>query len=500
MKNVLFSNRAYVLLPLFLWVILNLMSCATVGPDYVEPRPEMPSAWQATPDPAVVPGKAMIRRWWTVFDDPMLTRFIQEAGESNLDLRAAVARMDEARARLGFATGQRVPQIDAQGSVIRQRSSENALSNFGTETFYSPGVAASWEIDLFGRVRRSVEAATADFQASQEDRTDVMITLYAEVARTYVNVRTYQARLAAAESNINSQKQVLALTQARFKNGLATDLDMAQAERVLASSEAEVPPLRIELARAVNTMAVLLGHRPGALYKELSEPKSIPIPPSKATVGVPVDLLRQRPDIRRAERQLAAQTARIGVATADLYPSFSLTGFFGYESIDTSELFDAGSRVFTFGPSLRWNFFDGGRIRNQIKVQDALTEQALLSYEKTVLNALNEVENALVAYIEQRIRFEALQRSVDASRRSVKLSTDLYKEGLVDFQNVLDAQRALFNFENQVAAARGNSAVNFVRLYKALGGGWDPAKAYSGQIGILDTKETYLNRRMSEIE
>lgn len=488
MKSLLFSGRGSVFFPCFLAAILTLAGCAPVGPDYVRPGTEMPSTWHAAPDPAVVPGKVMIRRWWTVFEDPMLTQLIQEASQSNLDLKAAVARVDEARARLGVATGKRVPQMDAQGSVIRRDSSENALSNFGTQTFYSPGIAASWEIDLFGRIRRSVEAATADFQASEEDRTDVLITLYAEVARTYMDIRAYQARLAAAEGNIKSQKQVLELTRVRLKYGLTTDLDVAQAQRVLASSEAEVPPLRIELARAVNTMAVLLGRPPGNLYDELSVVGPIPLPPAKATVGVPVDLLRQRPDIRRSERRLAAQSARIGIATADLYPSFSLTGSFGYESINTSDLFDAGSRVFTFGPSLRWNIFDGGRIRNQIKVQDALTEQALLSYEQTVLNALNEVENALVAYLEQRIRLGALQRSVDASKRSVKLSTNLYKQGLVDFQNVLDAQRDLFNFENQLAAARGNSAVNFIRLYKALGGGWNPDEKSGAKAWVKDVE------------
>lgn len=488
MRSILCYHRANVFFPFLITVILTLTACATVGPDYVRPKSDIPSAWHSVPDPAVVPGKAMVRDWWTVFEDPMLTQLVHEAAQSNLDLKAAVARVDEARARLGVATGKRVPQVDAQGSVIRQRSSENALSNFGTETFYSSGIAASWEIDLFGRIRRSVEAATAEFQASEEDRTDVLITLYAEVARTYMNIRAYQARLAAAEGNIKSQKQVLELTRSRFKHGLTTDLDVAQAERVLASSEAEVPPLRIELSRAVNTMAVLLGRPPGNLYKELSVVGPIPLPPAKATVGVPVDLLRQRPDIRRAERQLAAQTARIGLATADLYPSLSLTGSFGYESIDTSDLFNAGSRVFTFGPSLRWNIFDGSRIRNQIKVQDALTEQALLSYEQTVLNALNEVENALVAYLEQRIRFKALKRSVIASQRSVKLSTNLYKEGLVDFQNVLDAQRDLFNFENQLAAARGNSAANFIQLYKALGGGWDPDEKPGEKASVKDAE------------
>lgn len=455
--------------------ILIFTGCVSVGDDYEPPELELPTAWQDVDDPAIVPDQEIASHWWTVFNDPILTRLIETASQDNLNLKAAVARVVEARARLGVVTGDRIPQLEASGSITRQRISENGLFPFSTtDTLYSAGLAASWEIDLFGRIRRSVEAAAADYQASEEDYIDVMITLYAEIARTYLNVRTYQARLAAAEANIGSQRQVLDLTRARLKHGLATDLDVAQAERVLASSEAEVPPLRIELSRSINTMAVLVGRQPGALHLELSTPDSIPVPPKRITIGVPVDLLRQRPDIRRAERQLAAQTARIGVAAADLYPSFSLTGTFGYESIDSGDLFDAGSRVFTFGPALRWRLFEGGRIRNEIKVQEALTEQALLTYEQTVLNALNEVENALVAYVEQRIRFEALQRSVDASRRSEELATDLYKEGLTDFQNVLDAQRALFDFENQLAAARGNSAANFVQLYKALGGGWSP--------------------------
>jgi len=455
--------------------ILMLTGCWAVGPDYEQPDHEMPSAWHARSDPAVLPGEEIIKQWWIVFDDQILTGLIDEASRGNLPLREAVSRVAEARARLGVVSGEQYPGVDAQGVALRQRTSENGLIPISaTETVFSPGIAASWEIDLFGRIRRSVEAATADYQASNEDRIDVLITLYAEVAMTYLDVRTYQSRLAATQANIDSQKQILALTRSRFRNGLAPDLDVARAETVLAGSQAEVPPLRIKLARSINTLAVLVGQAPGTLHAQLSTPKPIPLPPSKAAVGVPADLLRQRPDIRRAERQLAAQTARIGVATTDLYPSFSLIGSFGYESIDTGDLFDARSRVFTFGPALRWNLFDGGRVRNQIKVREAIAEQALFAYEQTVLNALNEVENALVAHLEQRIRFEALRRSVDASQRSLTLSTDLYSQGLVDFQVVLDVQRTLFDFENRLAAARGNSAANFVRLYKALGGGWDP--------------------------
>ena len=451
-----------------------LTGCAAVGPDYQRPEMSLPEGWTKADDPALLPQNDLVQQWWTLFNDPVLDGLIQTAKENNRDLMAAIARVEEAKALLGFSKGGHLPQLDAKGSVTRQETSENGLSPGVDETLYNAGISAGWEIDLFGRIRRSVEAAAADYQASAEDRTDVMISLYGNVAVAYLDIRTFQARLISAQANIDSQQTVLALTQSRFRHGLATNLDVAQAERVLASTESEVPPLKIGLSQAVNSLAVLLGRTPGDLPTELRTDQPIPLPPPRVTVGVPANLLRQRPDVRRTERQLAAQSARIGVLKADLYPSFSLTGSFGYESIDTGDLFDAGSRFTSFGPSLRWNIFSGGRIRRQIEAQDARTRQALFRYEQSVLNALKDVEDAMIAYIEDRSRLAALERSVTAARRSVKLATDLYKQGLVNFQQVLDAQRDQFRFENQYAAARGNSAANFARLYTALGGGWDP--------------------------
>jgi NodT family efflux transporter outer membrane factor (OMF) lipoprotein len=458
-----------------LLLCLFLTACA-VGPDYIRPSIDLPASWSTVADPAIVPEDGTALSWWTLFDDPLLDRFIREAAASNLDLKTAYARLEESRARLGIARGEQLPQVDATGSVLRQRTSENNLNPSATETFYNAGLDAGWEIDLFGRVRRSVEAAAAAYQASGEDYNDVMISLFADVAATYFNIRTFQARLKAVQGNILSQRQSLNLTRARFKHGLATDLDVAQAERILAASEAEIPLLRSNLTDNINALAVLLGHPPGYMEGILRRPEPIPPTPKRAFVGIPADLIRQRPDIRRAERELAAQTARIGIATADLYPSFSLIGVFGFESIDSDVLFESASRFYNFGPTVRWNIFDAKRIRNRIQVEDARTEQALLSYEQTILNALREVENAITAHIEQKFRVEALERSVKASHRSVKLSSNLYKEGLVDFQNVLDAQRSLLLLEDELARARGNSAINLVRLYKALGGGWNPDK------------------------
>ena len=464
-----------ILMACVLMVFLAVIGCTKVGPDYVRHDMKMPAEWKQPPDPALIPTGTEIKNWWTVFNDPTLTGLIEQASKSNLDLRVAVMRVKEARARLGVVAGQKFPSVDIKGKVTRERTSENMGAGGSIREYnYLGGFDASWEVDLFGRIARSIEAETAEYQATDEDRIDVMVTVYAEVAQTYLKIRTSQACMAAARGNIESQKEVLKLTLSRFKYGLTTDLDVAQAEQVLADSEAELPPLRIELAQAINSLGVLLGRPPGALYKELSVIKPIPVPRKGVTIGVPADLLRQRPDIRGAERRLAAQTARIGVATADLYPTLSLPGYLGLSSISTDNFFSAGSSVFSIGPALSWNIFNRERIRSNIKVEDALTEQALLNYEIVVLDALNEVENAMVACIEKRFQVEALQRSVKASRRTLKLSTILYKDGLKDFQNVMDAQRQLFEVENQMVRAKGTSVINLVKLYKTLGGGWDP--------------------------
>ncbi|KIX15253.1 efflux transporter outer membrane subunit [Dethiosulfatarculus sandiegensis] len=468
------KTRGLIFLPA-LAMAFFLGGCAAVGPDYVAPKPEMPSAWQEIEDPAVKPGEAQIRTWWTVFDDPLLTSLIERAAKGNLDLMTAMARVKQARAQLGVATGEMLPTLDASGSATRQRGSEYDIAPGGvTQDRLLGQLDASWEIDLFGRIRRSIEAAKADYQATTEDRNDVMLTLYADVARTYFAARTAQARFYTAQENIRSQKKVLKLTKTRLDTGLATSLDVAQAESVLASSEAELPPFKIDYYQSVHALALLLGKQPGALKAELKAFKPIPKLPAEVKLGMPADLLRRRPDIRQAERSLAAETARIGVATADLYPSFTITGAFGVAATDAGDLFKSGSGLYSFGPAFSWNLFQGDRIRAQIRAQDAVTEQALYTYEQTVLKALGEVEDALTSYVQARIRVEALKRTVQASRRTLELSVGLYKDGLKDFQSVLDAQRSLFSYANEYAAAQGDTAANLVQLYKALGGGWQP--------------------------
>jgi NodT family efflux transporter outer membrane factor (OMF) lipoprotein len=454
--------------------VATLLASCTVGPDYVPPEtPEqVPGAFSEIEDPAFRPGATDLVRWWTVFGDAQLDQLIGRASQGNLDLAIAVSRVSEARARLGFRKAGRAPQASFGGGIAQTSSFQ---TGFESRTVSSLGADVSWELDVFGRISREVESATADYQASEEDRRDVQVSLYAEVARAYLAVRALQTQLQAAQNNIESQQRIVELTHARADAGLSSALDVQQAEGVLAASEAEVPGLRINLAREINTLGVLLGRNPTALHDELATPRPIPIPPVQVTVGVPGDLLRQRPDIRAAERRLAAQTARVGVATADLYPRFGINASLGMQQIGGG-IFNAASQAFALGPSMRWNVFDGGRVRSQIQVEDARVDQALLLYERAVLNALEEVETAMTTFTEQRVRVEAVERAAAAAREALRLATGLYKDGLIGFQEVLDSQRQLFRQESSVATARGAASQSLVLLYRALGGGWDPAE------------------------
>jgi multidrug efflux system outer membrane protein len=456
-------------------VALFLLSgCATVGPDYSPPELETPDAWHQELTNGLSGGEADIQTWWTVFDDPVLDSLIDRAAAGNLTLKVAAARIQEARALRGVAAGELVPDLDATAAAFRTRVSEEIVpvTSNRRDNFFQTGLDASWEIDVWGRIRRSVESADADLDASVENYRDALVLLFADVASTYVEVRTLQERLALAENNVRLQSETLQLTKDRYEAEIASLLEVRQAELNLASTESAIPALRILLRNSIHRLGVLLGEHPSALADELAMSVPIPDPPGNVVVGLPAELLRQRPDVRRAERELAAQTARIGVATADLYPRFSLLGTFAFEATDVGDLVHGDSVAFKFGPALRWNLFDGGRIRNFIKVEEARTEQALYGYEQTVLLALEDFENALVGYTHELERKDALARAVAASQESVDLVMVLYKTGLTDFQNVLDMQRALFQQQDLSAQSEGDVAQNLIRIYKALGGGW----------------------------
>jgi len=457
-----------------------------LGPDYAPPKLEMQDVWHQAVTDGLVEGEANLQTWWNVFDDSVLNGLIERAGHGNLELKEAFASINEARAQRGIAGGERFPDLDSTGGARRIRSPHTFLppttQKSRTDDFFKFGGEGSWEIDFWGRIDRSIESADASLAASVEDYRDVLVVLYAEVSTNYVEVRALQDRIKYVRGNIETQRKSLQLTKDRFDAGLAPDLDVQQAELNLARTESTLPALQMRLVQTINRLGVLLGEHPSALHDELGKPASIPKPTEQITVGLPVELLRQRPDIRQTERELAAQTALIGVAKADLYPSFSLFGTFEVAANDFSDVVSySKSRMHSFGPSFRWNIFDGGRVRNQIRVEDARTEQALVRYEQTVLNALEDVENAMVSYIQEDIRREALERSVVAARKSTELVGTLYVNGLTDFQNVQEMERFQFEQEDQFAESEGKVIQNLISIYRSLGGGWNPEDAHQRQ-------------------
>lgn len=455
-----------------LLAILLVGGCA-VGPDYVPPQPEMPGGWVEPADFGISPTNADMGSWWSEFGDPVLDSLVDRARQENLDLELAAARIVEARARYGVAKADWLPDLDGTGGYSRGRSSDS-LSAFDIDEddLMTLGFDVAWELDVFGRIRRSVEAAKADIEFSQEDYRDVLVSLTAEVASSYVMLRSFQARLAIARANVALQNESLGIAQTRFDTGLAPELDVFQARTNLADTESQIPDLEAGIAFSINRIAVLLGEFPGALRAELTPVGSIPRAPAAVATGVPADLVRRRPDIRRAERQLARQTALIGVATADLYPRFTLNGFFSLDADKLTQWFKGESIAWSFGPAFRWNLFQGGAIRNNIEATEQQTVQAGIIYDNTLLLAVEEVENAITSYTNERERNAALVRAATASARTVELSSDLYRRGLTNYQNVLDALRSQLSFDLQRVESEGSAVLSLIRLYRALGGGW----------------------------
>jgi NodT family efflux transporter outer membrane factor (OMF) lipoprotein len=457
-----------------------LVTGCAVGPNYKEPQVQVPDQYGQPPatQPATQPTTQPIAAaWWTNFNDPTLNQLIDDARRSNLDLRTAEARVREARAARGIISADYWPDIDATGSYSRSRASKT-IGNFGQfaageQDLWQAGFDAAWEIDVFGRVRRGVQAADADIQAAVADRNDVLLSLLGEVARNYVELRGFQRQVAIAENNVKSQQETLELTRVRLNAGLGTDLAVAQTEAIVAATQSQIPAFQTLAQQAIHRLSVLTGKPPAALVAELDPIKPVPAPPPDIPAGVPSELLRRRPDIRRAERQLAAATARVGVATADLFPRFTLTGSLGVESNEFDNLGDNDSIFWSIGPGVRFPIFNRGRLKSAVAVENARTEQALSQYEQTVLRSLEEVENALVAYRKEFVRRESLARAVASSQRSVQLSQQLYQRGLTDFLNVLDAQRALYQNQDLLVQSESNVSANAVALFKALGGGWD---------------------------
>jgi NodT family efflux transporter outer membrane factor (OMF) lipoprotein len=454
--------------------MLLVSACAPVGPDYVKPEPDAPPAWNSRLGKglsAARPSPAELARWWEILKDPNLSRLIAQAVKSNLSLKQAKARVRQARALRGISVAGLFPAVNASGKFQANDNSENTTSN-PPSRLYDAGLDAAWELDVFGGVRRSVEAAQANLEAAQADLSDVLVSLAAEVALSYVEARTFQARLTVARANLASQENTYGFIQSRHEAGLTNKLALEQARYNLERTRALIPNLEIGREASLNRLAVLLGQAPGVVHKRLKAAKPLPMPPMSVAVGVPAEALRRRPDLRRAERNLAAQSAHIGVATADLYPRFRLSGSIGLEAVHAGDLLRSSSFFAGFLPTVSWKIFDAGAVRQNIAVQYALQEQYLLTYESTVLKALEEVENALTGYALEQTRRENLRQAVGAAQEAAVLSQDLYKAGLVNFDSVLDAQRSLLEFQDQLALSEGAVVQRLISLYKALGGGW----------------------------
>jgi multidrug efflux system outer membrane protein len=478
---------------LLVGALIMYAGCA-VGPDFKSPDKKLPSAWAGIDTASARQPSAAVARppeyiaWWQTFNDPILTGLVEQALAANLDLKIAESRVRQARAARTIAAAALWPQLDAGGSYTRSHQGQQSAEGSGTTgaagasmgtgheqriDLFQAGLDATWELDIFGGTRRSVEAATADIQAADEDRRDIMVTLIGEVGTTYVSLRGFQQQIAIAQENLAAQEHTAQITRKRYEAGLANGLDMANAWGQAAATRAQIPVFETAAQQAIYSLSVLLAREPAALVAELDPAGPIPAEPAEVPVGLPSDLLRRRPDIRRAEAGLHAATANIGVATADLFPKFTLTGSFGERGAEWQTLGNRNNHVWSVGPSITWPVFAAGRITANIQVQNELQKQALATYDKTVLTALKDVESALVAYANEQRHHAALTDAVANGRKAVDISTLLYTVGRSDFLNVLVSQRALFSYEDALVLSSRNLATDLVALYKALGGGWE---------------------------
>lgn len=455
---------------------LLLAAGCMVGPNFQPPQTAVPADWAGVTEqnsdysiPTTSQPLELVE-WWRGFEDDKLTSLIERGIQSNLDLRQAKARIRQARAARGLAGAAFWPAANASADYRHSRSP----GAFGAEQdLFQAGADAAWELDIFGGVRRNVEAFDAEVTAAVEDRRDLLVSLAAEIGTNYVNLRSLQERIRIARRNLEAQHRSLEITRKRFEAGFASGLDVANAKAQASITEAGIPLLEAAASQAIHNLSVLIGREPSALSIELQVDAPVPPMPPEVPVGLPSELVRRRPDIRGAEARIHAATARIGVATADLFPRFSLNGSFGFSASDAGSLFNWDSRTWSFGPSVRWAIFDAGRICWNIEIQRAVEEQTLLAYEQTVLTALRDVESALVAHAREQEHHRSLEQAVAENRRAVDLAMELYTSGQTDFLNVLTAQGSLYAAEDALAQSDRDLAANLIFLYRSLGGGWE---------------------------
>jgi len=458
-------------------IALLLGACTTVGPDFEPPEaPVAPDWYQEERNGLTSTGTELVA-WWEIFGDPRLNRLVEEAHRTNNNLEIAAVRILESRAQLGIATGLQWPQaqtVVGSASYVSPSEAGGPAENFSD---FSTGVSVSWEIDFWGRYQRGIESANASLLAAMAGYDDVLVLLTAQVAQTYATIRLTEEQLRIAHQNIEIQRRSYEIIEVLTRLGDKSALDLQQALTLLLGTEATVPKLEASLQQTKNALSTLLGRPPGDLTEFLGEAGTLPVIPDDLVVGIPADLLRRRPDVRTAEFNAMAQNALVGVATADLYPSFSLFGFLGLSAggpgTALGDLFSGDSLNWNVGGSFIWPFLNYGRIRNNIRVQDARLQQALIAYRESVIQAAREVEDAMTGYVGALEQDDILQRAVESAQRSNELSMLRYTEGFSDYQRVLDAQQSLFGQQSRYITNRGAAVLAVMDLYKALGGGWE---------------------------
>ena len=449
-----------------------------VGPEYRRPAVHVEDQWIDSDHPDVHTDTRLDTAWWSVFSDPVLDQLISTAYQENLPLRVAALRVLEARAQRAIASGNLFPQRQqAFGSYARNQRSRNTQPRFGglmprAWDQWATGLDATWEFDVWGRFRRAIQATDAELNANIEDYDAILVTLIGDVASTYVEIRSLDERLGLARENVTVQEGSLAVAESRFRNGRVSELDVDQARTNVEATRALIPELEKQRRKAQNRLAVLLGMPPADLTELLGGPGQIPVAPAEIVVGVPADLVRQRPDVRRAERKVAAQSERIGIAMTDLYPMFSVNGSISVGAENLSELFTGASTTGLVTPNLRWNILNYGRIQNNVRVQDARFQQLAVAYDNSVLQACRETEDAIVEFLKSKERLQHLEASVDAANRSVKTVQAQYRAGGADFGRVFVLEAVLVTQQEKMVEARRDVALGLVRVYKALGGGW----------------------------
>jgi NodT family efflux transporter outer membrane factor (OMF) lipoprotein len=468
MKDNVSKDMRYLIIGISILLALVLNNCTVLGPEYTRPEAAVEADWPETSDPKITSESPVDPQWWkTAFNEPELDRLVETALHQNLSLRSAGLRVLQSQQQLAIAIGNQYPQQQqATGAASRQKANDTTFNN------YNLGLNVGWEVDVWGRFRLQVDSAAAELDASVADYDGVLVSLVSEVARTYILIRSFQDRLEVARKNIKYQAESLRVTRAKYDAGQVSQLDANQAETLLNNTRASESALEISLQQLKNSLAVLLGKPPQHYNYLLGEDGTIPEPLPEIALGMPQDLIRQRPDIRSAERRLAAQSAQIGFAVTELYPHFSIGGAIGTTADSTDDLFESASETWNLASMFEWNIFNYGRLRSNIRLQDARFQQQLVDYLDTVLQAQGEVENAIVAYLKSHEQLVSYRLAAVAAQRAVDVATIQYKEGSTDFNTLVTTLGANVQQQDLLAAARGDVATSLVQVYKALGGGW----------------------------